>query len=144
MTRQQRFSLLLTTGVIGGLAIGLCSYLAVGPHHHAAISPVRIAAGTLIVAFAMIWACYFTVWAHFTQDEFKRQREIAAGYWGGWLGIGASAPVFFFIAVGGFGPIATSRAPLLVFTLGYLLAPVFGAIGTVGARLWLVYGDNKG
>ena len=59
--------------------------------------------GTVIVALAMEWSFYFAARAHFTLDEYKRYRSISASYWGGWFGIGASAPVFFFIAAGGLG-----------------------------------------
>jgi hypothetical protein len=142
MTREKKFEFLIAVGSIGGIAIGLATIAVVGPHHGTSPSPERIALGTLVVAIAMIWACYFTTRAHFTRDEFKRQREISASFWGGWLGIAATAPVFFFIAAGGFGPLAGFHAPLLVFTFGYLFAPVFGAIGTVGARLWLLYRDK--
>jgi hypothetical protein len=143
MTRERKFGFLMMAAVIGGLGIGLSTFAVIDPHPGAMISPMRIILGTLLVAFAMIWACTFTVRAHFTRDEFKRQREISASFWGGWLGIAASAPVFFFIAVGGFGSIAASHAPLLIFTLGYVLAPIFGAVGTVGAQLWLMHRDNK-
>lgn len=144
MTRDKKFQLLITVGSIGGLAIALAVFAVIHPHPGAAISPERIAIGTLVVALAMIWTCYFTVRAHFARDEFKRQREIAASFWGGWLGMAATAPVFFFIAAGGFGPIATFHAPLLVFTFGYLLAPVFAVLGTVAAQLWLLVRDKRG
>jgi hypothetical protein len=145
MTREKRFELLTVVGAIGGIAIALAVFAVIRPHHGISPSPERIAVGTLVVALAMIWACYFTVRAHFTQDEFKRQREIAASFWGGWLGMASTAPVFFFIAAGGFGPLAAFHAPpLLVFTFGYLLAPIFAVIGTVGARLWLMVRDKRG
>jgi hypothetical protein len=144
MTRDKKFQFLITVGSIGGIAIGLATIAVIGPRYGTSPSPERIALGTLVVAFAMIWTCYFTVRAHFARDEFKRQREIAASFWGGWLGMAATAPVFFFIAVGGFGPIATSRAPLLVFVMGYLLAPIFAVLGTVAAQLWLLYRDKRG
>jgi MFS family permease len=143
MTREKRFQFLIIVGSIGGLAIALAVFAMIGPHRGVLPSPERIALGTLVVAIAMIWSCYFTVRAHFARDEFKRQREIAASFWGGWLGMAATAPVFFFIAAGGFGPVAGFHAPLLVFLGGYLLAPVFAVLGTVGAQLWLLYRDKS-
>jgi TRAP-type C4-dicarboxylate transport system permease large subunit len=99
---------------------------------------VRIIAGMLVMTIAMAWACFFITRAHFAQDEFKRQREISASFWGGWFGIAASAPIFFFIAIGGLRPLEIIHVqPLLGFTIGYLIAPICGFLGTVGARLWL-------
>lgn len=143
MTRDRKFLLFLTLAVVGGLGIGLSTILTVGPARGTIPDAARIIAGTVTVAFAMIWACFFAIRAHFAQDEFKRQREILASYWGGWLGIAASAPIFFFIAIGGIGRVAGIHAPpLLIFVIGYLLAPLCGAIGTVGARLWLRHRDS--
>ena len=143
MFREKRFQFLITVGSIGGIAIALATIAVIGPHHGATPSQERIALGTLVVAVAMIWTCYFTTRAHFVRDEFKRQREIAVSFWGGYLGMAATAPIFFFVAAGGFGPLAAFHAPLMVFLFGYLLAPVFAVLGTVGARLWLLYRDKS-
>jgi hypothetical protein len=144
MSREQRFALFLAVAIIGGVGIGLSTILAVSPHHNSAPDTARIIAGTLIIAFAMAWACFFAARAHFARDEFKRQREVSASYWGGWLGIAASAPVFFFIAVGGFGPLATGNMPrLVIFVAGYLLPTICAAIGAVGTALWLRYRDSR-
>jgi hypothetical protein len=144
MTRDQKFTLFLAMAIIGGLGIGLSTILVVGQFHNTGPDRARIIAGTLMVAFAMAWACFFAGRAHFARDEFKRQREVAASYWGGWLGMAASAPLFFFIAVGGFGPLATSNVPrLIVFVIGYLLAPICAAAGAIGAGLWLRYRDCR-
>jgi hypothetical protein len=144
MTRDQKFALFLAVAIVGGVGIGLSTILAISPHHNSAPDTARIIAGTLLTTFAMAWACFFAARAHFARDEFKRQREVSASYWGGWLGIGASAPLFFFIAVGGFGPLATSNVPrLVIFTIGYVLAPICGAIGAIGAGLWLRLRDAR-
>jgi len=142
MTRKQRFALFLAMAIVGGIGIGLSVIPIVGPHHNTVPDMLRIVAGTLVVTFAMMWACFFTVRAHFLQDEFNRQREISSGYWGGWLGIAASAPVFFFLAINSLGRDAHTP-PLIAFTLGYVLAPIFGALGTVGTRLWLRQRDRQ-
>lgn len=145
MSRTQKFALFLAVAIIGGIGIALSTFLALGNIRHAAPGTARVIAGTLIVTVAMGWACYFAARAHFAQDEFMRQREISASYWGGWLGMGASAPIFFFIAAGGFGPGAAMKAPpLIVFVGGYLLAPISAGIGAIGARLWLRYRDGHG
>jgi hypothetical protein len=143
MARTQKFALFLAVAIIGGIGIGLSTILTVGNIRDAVPGTARIIAGTLLVSFAMGWACYFATRAHFAQDEFKRQREMSASYWGGWLGMAASAPIFFFIAVGGFGPLATAKVPALdIFVTGYVLAPVCAAVGAVGARLWLRHRDS--
>lgn len=143
MARTQKFAMFLAVALIGGVGIALSTFLALGDIRHAVPGTARIIAGTLVVSVAMAWACYFATRAHFAQDEFKRQREMSASYWGGWLGMGASAPIFFFIAAGGFGPLATARVPLLiVFVAGYLLAPICASVGAVGARLWLLHRDR--
>ncbi|HEY2071206.1 MAG TPA: hypothetical protein VGG48_16740 [Rhizomicrobium sp.] len=143
MARNQKFALFMALAIIGGLGIALSTFLAVGRAHGAPPDMARIIAGTLIVALAMGWAMFFTVRAHFAQDEFKRQREISASFWGGWMGIAASAPVFFFIAMGGLGHLATvSAPPVRIFTIGYLLPTIFGVIGTIGARFWLRRRDS--
>lgn len=57
--------------------------------------------------------------------------------------MGASAPIFFFIALGGLGHFAaTNTPPVRVFTIGYLLPTICAAIGAIGARLWLRHRDS--
>jgi hypothetical protein len=140
MTRNQKFALYLALAIVGSIGIGLSVIPIVGPHRGTLPDMMHIVAGTLAVTVAMMWACYFAVRAHLSQDEFNRQREIASGYWGGWLGIAASAPVFVFMAIGSLGK---HTPPIIMFTLGYVLAPVFGAVGTIGARLWLRQRDRQ-
>lgn len=142
MTRNQKTSLFLTVAVIGGIGIGLSTIPVVGARNTAP-DATRVIAGTLLVAIAMAWACFFAIRAHLAQDEFERQREILASYWGGWLGIAASAPIFIFITFGGFGRLATLHAPPVdIFMLGYLLPTIFAGVGAVGARLWLRHRDS--
>ena len=143
MDRKQKSALFLAVAIIGGIGIALPTILVIGPVHGTAPAIVRIIAGTLIVTLAMAWACFFAARAHFVQDEFRRQREILASYWGCLLGIAVSAPVFFFMAVGSLGHLAIMNAPpLCIFTVGYLLPTIFAAIGAIGARFWLLYRDR--
>ena len=65
MTRDQKFTLFLAMAIIGGLGIGLSPILVVGQFHNTAPDRARIIAGTLMVAFAMAWACFFAGRAHF-------------------------------------------------------------------------------
>jgi len=142
MTRTQRHYLFLAMGIVGSIGIGLSVIPIFRRFHGAVPDMLLIVAGTLLVSFAMMWACFFAVRAHLSQDEFKRQREIMSGYWGGWLGIAASAPVYFFTAAGGFGH-PLHAPPVISFTFGYVLAPIFGAVGTIGTRMWLHGRDRQ-
>lgn len=144
MDRNQKFGLFLAMAIIGGIGIGLSAIPIIGPAHNSVPAMSRIIAGTVVVTIAMVWACFFTVRAHFMQDEFNRQREISAGFWGGWLGIAASAPVFAFVGIAGFAQRAGMHLPpITAFALGYVLGPVFGAVGTLGARLWMRTRDRQ-
>lgn len=143
MTRNQKTALFLSLAIVGGAGIGVLSIPVLGLVHGAAPGTARVVAATLVVILAMAWACYFATRAHLAQDEFARQREISASYWGGWLGIAASAPVFFFIGIGAVVNRAAMHAPpVLIFTTGYLLAPLCGLAGAVGGRIWLRYRDR--
>ena len=108
---------------------------------------VDIVVTALIVAAAMIWACYFAFRAHSSKDEFQRQREVTAGFWGGWLGIGASAPIFVLIAGSGLRAIAhatpLAQQPLRFFLMGYLLPVLTGAVGAIAARIWMRRRDMR-
>src|ERR1700683_4173289 len=99
--RNLRVAANLAAGILGSL--GLCAVLLLAMRHTdlKTPDPVRIVGSTLVVALAMLWACWFAVRAHFAEDEYQRQQETFDSFWGGWLGIGASAPVFVFIAMGG-------------------------------------------
>lgn len=143
MTRNRKFALYLTLAIIGGIGIALLALPAVGRVRNATPDTARILVGTLIVTVAMAWAFFFAMRAHGVQDEFKRQREISAGYWGGWLGIAASAPIFFFVALVVFlKPATVHVAPVIVFTAGYVLSPICGGIGAVIAQLLQRHRDN--
>src|SRR5215472_3705841 len=144
MTRNAKFALFLALAIGGGGGIALSTLAVIGPLHHGAPSTARIVAATLIVAIAMGWTCIFATRAHFARDEFKRQREISAYYWGGWFGIAASTPIFFFIALGGVGPLASIHMqPLGAFASGYVLAPICAFLGGIVARLWLRHRDSQ-
>ena len=144
MDRARRKSVFMAVAIVGGMGIGLSTIFAVGHAHNASLPLTRIIVGTVIVALAMGWAFYFATRAHFTLDEYKRYRSISASYWGGWFGIGASAPVFFFIAAGGLGRLGTLHiAPAILFMMGYLLPTLSGAIGAVAASIWRRHRDAR-
>lgn len=147
MDRKRRFALFLTVAILGGTVLGLAPLFVLGDIRHISLDTVRLAVATLIVAAAMIWACYFAFRAHSSMDEFQRQREVTAGFWGGWLGIGASAPIFVLVAAGGLRAIAhatpLAQQPLRFFLMGYLLPVLTGAVGAIGARIWMHRRDAR-
>jgi hypothetical protein len=144
VTRNGKFAVFLALAIVGGIAIALSTLAVIGPLHHGAPSTPRIVAATLIIAIAMGWTCIFATRAHFARDEFKRQREISAYYWGGWFGIAASTPIFFFIALGGLGRLAgVHMQPLGAFASGYMLPPICAFLGGVAARIWLRHRDSR-
>lgn len=140
LSRDQRFMLNLAIAIVGAMVIALVPLLAIGHAGHQARDPGRIVVGTIAVALAMVWACGFAARAHLARDEFHRQRELAVWYWGGWLGVGATTPVFFLAAMSGlrwFDPMgAASPRTVWVFTLGYVLPVVGGVLGATAAGLW--------
>ena len=95
----------------------------------------------------MLWACWFAVRAHFAEDEYQRQQETFDSFWGGWLGIGASAPVFVFIAMGGLRWLdlaSSSRGQVFrAFVLGYFLPVACATMGVIFARVWRRLRDKR-
>ena len=147
MNRKKRSALFITAAIVGSIVLGLAPLFAIRHLWSAPLDIVDIVVTALIVAAAMIWACYFAFRAHSSKDEFQRQREVTAGFWGGWLGIGASAPIFVLIAGSGLRAIAhaTSLAqqPLRFFLMGCLLPVLTGAVGAIAARIWMRRRDMR-
>jgi hypothetical protein len=129
----------LAVGILGSLGLCVALLFAIGHTNLTTPDPVRIVGATLVVALAMLWACWFAVRAHFAEDEYRRQQETFDSFWGGWLGIGASAPVFVFIAMGGLRWLDLAGRPhgqvFRAFVLGYLLPVAFATLGVVVARV---------
>jgi hypothetical protein len=102
----------------------------------------RLLLRVLAATVAMAWAIIFAALAYRAQDEFTRDASKFAWYWGGALGVGVSAPIYVFIALGGLhligaGPPAAERhAAFLGFASGYGLMAASLAVGFVIARLW--------
>ena len=138
--RNLRMIAYLGVAILGGIGLALAAFVAMGHVDLKSPNPLRILGGTLAIALAMFWACWFSVRAHFAEDEFQRQREIYVSFWGGWLGLGASAPVFFFIAVGGLhwlDPVVPANAQSFrAFVVGYLLPIACAVLGVAAAGLW--------
>jgi hypothetical protein len=90
----------LLAGVAGAVALELFPALLFG-RLHAPVPPLRIAVSTLAVAAAMAWMVVFATLSFRHLDEFAKEGSKFAWYWGGTLGLAASAPVFLFVELGG-------------------------------------------
>jgi hypothetical protein len=112
--------------------------------HAAPHSPVNalqvVTVGVVTTLVAMAWTVFFSARAYRTLDEFQREKEKSAWYWGGLLGLAASAPLCFFIAVGGLhwiDPNIPIGIPFMrAFLLGYFLPVTLMAGGAFISRLW--------
>jgi hypothetical protein len=99
-----------------------------------------IAAVTALVLIGELWCLGFATLMHRSFDEFQRERAKSAWYWGGGVGLVASAPIAAFIGMGGLrliDPTLSTGRPLAnAFMLGYLLPSLCLGIGYVLASLW--------
>ena len=145
--RHRRPVILLTIAVLGSAVIGLATFFVLGITNHKPPDFIHVIAGTVTVTVAMIWACAFAARAQFAEDEFQRHREISVSFWGGWLGIAASMPVFFFVSVGGLRWVAPGVLPsiptLRAFMLGYAVPIICAVIGVVVAWWWRRFRDRN-
>lgn len=102
----------------------------------------RLLLRVLAATFAMAWAVIFAALAYRAQDEFTQEASKFAWYWGGAIGVGVSAPIYVFIALGGLhligaGPPAAERhAAFLGFAAGYGLMAASLVVGFAVARVW--------
>ena len=137
--RNRRISVNFAIGIAGAIALCVTTFFTIGHVDPKAPNLLRIVGGTLIIALAMAWACWFSIRAHFAQDEYQRQREITVTFWGASLGLAASAPIFFFVAVGGvhwLNPAESSHGAVFrAFVIGYLLPALCVLIGVIVARV---------
>jgi len=145
--RNARVVVNLAVGILGGVGLCIALFFAIRHTDLRTPDPARIIGSTLVVALAMAWACWFSVRAHIAEDEYHRQREMADSFWGGWLGIGASAPVFVFIAMGGLHWLhleGSARGQVFrAFVIGYFVPVVCATLGVIVARLWRRLRDKR-
>ena len=144
--RTLRFAGYQLIGFVGAVFIVLTPVWVLGPPEpHSAPTALRIATFTAAVASSMIWVAFFSVRAYRTLDEFQRQREKTAWYWGSVIGLWISIPLFSFIGGGGLhwiDPAIPSSAQLWrSFLIGYLLPVSCIMIGTLFARYYARHHD---
>jgi hypothetical protein len=126
--RNLRSTALALTGVGGGcLIVALPAlvpkWLGVTPLKGAA----AITVVTALVLVGELWCLGFATLMHRSFDEYQRERAKSAWYWGGGIGLVASAPIAVFMAMAGWRP---------TFMLGYLLPSLGLALGYVVASFW--------
>jgi hypothetical protein len=131
----------LAAAVLGGLAILFAPAILTGrPVTHGLIHPARLVIWTLAVGLAMAWVLVFATLHFRSQDEFQQQASRVGWYWGGTLGLAASAPVYFFVASGGLHwlwpaiPIGAGLAR--AFVAGYCLPVLLQFAGFLAIRGW--------
>jgi hypothetical protein len=100
----------------------------------------RIVAATVCCIAFVAWGFVFASLGFRRADEFMRERSKAAWYWGGLLGIAATAPVYVFIAMGGLhwlNPASPVGPDLFrAFVMGYSLPIVAQLLGYFAVYAW--------
>jgi hypothetical protein len=131
----------LAAALLGGLAIMFAPAILVGrPVVHGLVYPPRLLIWTVAVGLAMIWASVFAILNFRGKDEFEQQASRVGWYWGGTLGLAASAPIYVFVAAGGLHwlwpaiPIGAGRAP--PGGAGYCLPVLMQFAGFLAVRAW--------
>ena len=119
----------VVAGLGGALAIMVGPLLVLGPAHAPRYrDPTRLIVMCAAVAIAMAWCVIFSWLTFRRQDEYEQAASKFGWYWGGLIGLGASAPVFAFIAWGGlhwlWPSIPVGRDLFRAIAIGYCL-PVF-------------------
>ena len=135
----------LFAGILPAIAIVMSPLLIFGVAHKGApIPPIRIVVTTLSTTAAMVWAAGFATLAFRRMDEYFQAGSKFAWYWGGSLGLGATAPVYTFVALGGLHWLFPASFHLgadlfRAFLIGYAL-PVLGiALGyAIAAGVWRI------
>ena len=133
MTERGRVTLstYLFAGILPAAAIMALPVLIFGVAHKGApVPPARIVVTTLSATGAMVWILGFAVIAFRRMDEFFQAGSKFAWYWGGSLGLAATAPIYAFIGLGGLHWLFPSTFHLgadlfRAFVIGYSL-PVLG------------------
>ena len=102
--------------------------------------PVRIVGATVMVSVIVVWWTVFAIRIYRAQDEYLRQAERVAWYWGGLFGLLLSFPAFVFIGMGGLTWLwpAIESSPSLgrAFALGYMLPLALQVTCALAVGLW--------
>jgi hypothetical protein len=105
------------------------------------VSPeVRVLGMTGSVALGVLWAFAFATRGFARADEYLRDVDKTAWFWGGVGGVAASAPVFVFVAMGGLHGLDPARSadpgPARAFIHGYALVVFSQLAGYLVVAAW--------
>ena len=146
-SRTRRIWAYAAIALLGGSTIAVTPILFFRHVSNGVADPTRIVATTIAGGLAMLWAFGFAIRGFRSMDEFMRQRSQVAWYWGGFLGLAVSFPIYSFVAGGGLQWIlspAGVAAPVTysgqvvstAFAAGYGLLMVMEMIGFGVAWSW--------
>lgn len=128
-------------GLGGGIALMSLPILLFGrPVTSGAADSTRIAQVIIGVILSVAWAFAFATLAYRNADEFMQEGSRVAWYWGGVMGIAASAPIYVFIMLGGLhwlwpsSPVGKELAR--AFAFGYALPVTFQLLGFSIVAVW--------
>lgn len=125
--RRKRIWAYQGAAIAGGLAIMVLTLL-FNPR-----TGFGLGAITAIAAVAIVWSLVLAWRAFAKMDEFMREGSKFAWYWGGLIGLSASAPVYAFVVLGGLqrlqGVPPLGRQAALSFGVGYALPVVAQLLG---------------
>ena len=139
--RNVRLWTYAVAGLGGALALECLPFLLFG---HATPPPfpsaARILQLTIVMTLAVAWGVAFAILYFRNSDEFTQEGSRVAWYWGGVMGIAASAPVFTFVEAGGLHWLwpSTPVGPELAraFAMGYALPVVTQLAGFFIVAAW--------
>jgi hypothetical protein len=133
----------MAVAVAGGIVIWVGPVMLLSHHGVLGLTDTaRLLARVVAASLAMAWAIVFAALGYRAQDEFTQEASKFAWYWGGALGVGASAPIYVFVALGGLNligagpPPAARHAAFVGFVSGYGLMGISLLAGFAVARIW--------
>jgi hypothetical protein len=101
---------------------------------------VRLLGSTVSIALGVAWVFVFAARTFSRTDEYLRDVDKTAWFWGGVGGLAASAPVFAFVGMGGLHWLDPARpfGPELgrAFILGYALLLFSQFAGYLAVAAW--------
>lgn len=139
--RSVRLWTYAAVGLAGGWALASLPLLLFGRTEASAFpNPERILELTIMMTLAMAWAAAFAILYFRNSDEFIQAGSRVAWYWGGIIGIAASAPIFVFVEMGGLhwlwpsSPVGPELAR--AFAMGFALPVILQLAGFLIVAAW--------
>ena len=125
--------------VVGAFAIILTPILIFGARDTVGTARVLIPTGA--TALGVGWATWMATLSFRRLDEFQQEASKFAWYWGGSMGVAASAVGYVFVGQGGLhwldpAHFHLGRELFRAFQWGYLIGIAFPLVGFIVARIW--------